>query len=416
MSPRRRRRWFDRRGPAPFDVAVIGAGPAGLAAAVAAVAGDARVVLLDAAPRLGGQYWRHRPGDDGTRHHDWHAFAGLREAAGTAVAAGTLVHLAGVHGLARRRATADGFVVHAPGRRPEPRRSGRATRRPRHRRVRPPAAVPGLDPARRATPPAGRRRCSRARRRGGAAGRRRRDRAVPAAGRDRAGRGGRDGRRRVRGRPADRASRASPLTVLRSRGEARARAPGTLRALRATASRTAPARRVIEAHGDEAGHRRHASPGWTPAGASCRAPEQALACDAVAVGYGFTPQPELALQLGCAHALDADGSLVATVDDDQREHRRRACSWRARPPASAGPTGAGGGRDRRARGRRGRAATDRRSRRDATGRAATGPRPRVRRGPPGGVPGARRLARLADAGRRSSAAARRSPPGRSARP
>ena len=68
--------WFGTGGApaAPFDVAVIGAGPAGLAAAVAAVVGDARVVLLDAAPRLGGQYWRHRPGDDGTRHHDWQVF------------------------------------------------------------------------------------------------------------------------------------------------------------------------------------------------------------------------------------------------------------------------------------------------------------------------------------------------------
>ena len=37
----------------------------------------------------------------------------------------------------------------------------------------------------------------------------------------------------------------------------------------------------------------------------------------VAVGYGFTPQPELALQLGCEHLIDSDGSLVATVDHDQ---------------------------------------------------------------------------------------------------
>lgn len=36
--------------------------------------------------------------------------------------------------------------------------------------------------------------------------------------------------------------------------------------------------------------------------------------DAVAVGWGFTPQLELPLALGCATALDADGSLVVTVD------------------------------------------------------------------------------------------------------
>jgi len=37
-------------GVAPFDVAVIGAGPAGLAAAGAAVASGARVALVDLAP------------------------------------------------------------------------------------------------------------------------------------------------------------------------------------------------------------------------------------------------------------------------------------------------------------------------------------------------------------------------------
>ena len=46
--------------------------------------------------------------------------------------------------------------------------------------------------------------------------------------------------------------------------------------------------------------------------------EQRLDCDAVAVGYGFTPQLEIPLQLGCATRLDADGSLVAVVDDQQR--------------------------------------------------------------------------------------------------
>ena len=58
----------------PFDVAVIGAGPAGLAAAGSAVAAGARVALVDMAPRPGGQYWRHRDADDGARHHAWPAF------------------------------------------------------------------------------------------------------------------------------------------------------------------------------------------------------------------------------------------------------------------------------------------------------------------------------------------------------
>jgi D-hydroxyproline dehydrogenase subunit alpha len=43
-----------------------------------------------------------------------------------------------------------------------------------------------------------------------------------------------------------------------------------------------------------------------------------VACDTVAVGYGFTPRMEIPLQLGCATRLDADGSLVAVVDAAQR--------------------------------------------------------------------------------------------------
>jgi hypothetical protein len=46
--------------------------------------------------------------------------------------------------------------------------------------------------------------------------------------------------------------------------------------------------------------------------------EQEIECDAVAVGYGFTPQLEIPLQLGCDTRLDVDGSLVAVADDRQR--------------------------------------------------------------------------------------------------
>jgi NADPH-dependent 2,4-dienoyl-CoA reductase/sulfur reductase-like enzyme len=44
-----------------FDVAVIGAGPAGIAAAVSASESGARVALLDDNPRPGGQIWRGGP-------------------------------------------------------------------------------------------------------------------------------------------------------------------------------------------------------------------------------------------------------------------------------------------------------------------------------------------------------------------
>jgi thioredoxin reductase len=42
------------------DVAVVGAGPAGLAAAVRACETGARVMMIDASGRAGGQIWRHR--------------------------------------------------------------------------------------------------------------------------------------------------------------------------------------------------------------------------------------------------------------------------------------------------------------------------------------------------------------------
>jgi NADPH-dependent 2,4-dienoyl-CoA reductase/sulfur reductase-like enzyme len=44
------------------DVAVVGAGPAGIAAATRIAETGRRVVLLDESPAVGGQIWRHRPG------------------------------------------------------------------------------------------------------------------------------------------------------------------------------------------------------------------------------------------------------------------------------------------------------------------------------------------------------------------
>ncbi|MEV5969455.1 FAD-dependent oxidoreductase [Streptomyces sp. NPDC051921] len=62
------------------DLAIVGAGPAGLAAAVSAADLGLSVVLLDAGARPGGQYYRHpAPELDATGaralHHDWAAFA-----------------------------------------------------------------------------------------------------------------------------------------------------------------------------------------------------------------------------------------------------------------------------------------------------------------------------------------------------
>jgi NADPH-dependent 2,4-dienoyl-CoA reductase/sulfur reductase-like enzyme len=306
--------WFDPGGPpaAPFDVAVIGAGPAGLAAAVAAIDADARVALIDAGPRIGGQYWRHRPGDDRRHHHDRSAFVRLRDAVETAIAAGTLVHLGGVHVWHVERAS-DGFVVH-----------GVVDGEAREVRARSLVLATGAY-----------------------------DRQVPfpgwtlpgvyTAGAAQAllkGHGVVVGRRVVvsgtgpflfpvataladagatvlgvfeAGRPTTFARH--PLALLRNVGTMW-EAAGYLRTLRAAGVPYRTRTAVVAALGeDELTGVRVATldEGWHVVPGT----EREIECDALAVGYGFTPQPELALQLGCDVLADADGSLVTRVDDDQ---------------------------------------------------------------------------------------------------
>lgn len=66
------------------QVVIVGAGPAGLAAAHAARAAGASVILLDSADELGGQFWRHLPQSrpslrEGRLHHGWKTFRQLSE-------------------------------------------------------------------------------------------------------------------------------------------------------------------------------------------------------------------------------------------------------------------------------------------------------------------------------------------------
>ena len=81
----------------PFDVAVVGAGPAGLAAAIAAAEHGRRVVAIDAGAQLGGQYWRHPDesaphGAESDGQHDWQLFTGLRERFERLRASGGITH------------------------------------------------------------------------------------------------------------------------------------------------------------------------------------------------------------------------------------------------------------------------------------------------------------------------------------
>ncbi|MGW6572917.1 FAD/NAD(P)-dependent oxidoreductase [Streptomyces sp. NPDC054945] len=86
-------------GPAPTaDLAVVGAGPAGLAAAVTAAGLGLRVTLLDAGDRPGGQFYRHpAPGLGAARpealHHGWPEFATREAALRAHVSAGRITYL-----------------------------------------------------------------------------------------------------------------------------------------------------------------------------------------------------------------------------------------------------------------------------------------------------------------------------------
>ena len=57
--------------PRVADVAVVGGGPAGIAAATVAAEAGKRVFLVDEGARAGGQIWRHRPGAIPPRARRW---------------------------------------------------------------------------------------------------------------------------------------------------------------------------------------------------------------------------------------------------------------------------------------------------------------------------------------------------------
>jgi D-hydroxyproline dehydrogenase subunit alpha len=307
---------------AGYDIAVLGAGPAGLSAAAAAAAHGARTVLIDAAPRPGGQYWRHRPADTDTTtrrdlgplHHDWdrfrHLLARLDTAHGPDYRPG--------HAIWHVERTPAGFTVHAT-------RDG-AARAINARLVIvatgaydrqlpfPGWTTPGVYTAGAVQ--------ALLKGHGVLAGRR-----IAVAGTGPfllpVAAGLADAGARVvgvfeAGSPA--ALARHPLAALRTP----ARLPEAARYLRALAHHRIPYRTrtaVVGVRGTDtvtAARLADLDAQWRTVPGSLREVD----CDSVAVGYGFTPQTEIPLQLGCTLRLDADGSLA--VDVDTRQHATAA--------------------------------------------------------------------------------------------
>ncbi len=116
----------DRTGGRPH-LAVIGAGPAGLAAALAAAARGVRVTLVDSATEAGGQFYRQTAPGLGARrpqalHHQWRTWERLRDGLAAHVAAGRVAHLTDHHVWFVERQSGDDsgtsrdYTVHAlPG-------------------------------------------------------------------------------------------------------------------------------------------------------------------------------------------------------------------------------------------------------------------------------------------------------------
>ncbi|UQA92101.1 NAD(P)/FAD-dependent oxidoreductase [Streptomyces halobius] len=303
----------------PCDLAVIGAGCAGLSGAVTASELGLSVALLDASEQAGGQFYRH-PAPDlrATRpqalHHGWHSFTELRER----LRASGIDHRAGHHVWTVTRESDGLWTVHAV--------TGADGDEPRPVRVRARAVLLATGAYERQLPFPGW--------------------TLPGV----VGAGGAQamlksglvlpGRRVVvAGSGPLLLAVAASLAAAGARVPAVVEASGYLGYARHPRALAANPRKLVEALVYGSALLRHRVPlrprsavtrvhgtdrveavtvsrldrDWRPV----QGTDRRIACDALAVGHGLAPQIELATGLGCATRTTPDGTRALALDDSQ---------------------------------------------------------------------------------------------------
>lgn len=306
----------------PVDLAVVGAGPAGLAAAVAGAALGLTVTVLDAGDRPGGQFYRRpAPGLGAARpealHHDWAAFA-TREAALRAHESAGRITCLPLHHVWTVTPSEGAWTLHAvAGHAPEERAAAVtaravliATGAYERQLPFPGWTLPGVVGA------------------GGAQAMLKGGLVLPGRRVVVAGSGplllAVAGSLAAAGATVPAVVEAAAYTAYAGRAATLLRNPGKL--LEAATYGGALARHhvrlltrhaVTEAHGTgriEAVTVARLDRDWRPLPGTARR----IPCDALAVGHGLVPQLELATGLGCATRPGPDGTTALVLDAEQR--------------------------------------------------------------------------------------------------